>query len=583
MEYIYTLYFDGKSEPNPGKGSGAAILYNNNTVLFNIGKYLENTTNNQAEYIGLIIGLSKCIQLGIHNLVVKGDSKLVINQSLGIWKTKDSKLIPLNELINIFKKRFNSIDFIHIKRELNKDADALTNTIYEKKEHLNYIEDSEKITSIPSKMDIRDMFGIRNIKKYELNEEQKAVLDEIKEKKNIFVTGPGGTGKSFLINHIRNELENQNKKVAITSLTGMAALLIGNGARTIHSWSGLGIGNRSIDDYYSFIKIKHKKAREAWRTVDVLIIDEISMMSDTFFEKLNEIGKLLRNSDKLFGGIQLLCFGDFYQLPPINTKFIFESSLWNESIDTIVILDKIYRQKDPIFQNMLNEIRVGKVSDETDRLLKSRLGLDFTKEEIQPTKIFSRRDIVDKINKESLAKIETEEKIYKIFTKGKVCSDSIKNSLTRMDNSAQYEKELVLKVGAQVMLIANIDQEKGLVNGRLGIVKELKYNSVVVHFKNENENENIEINIYQWPLEDNETITQNQIPLILAYAITTHKCQGSTLDSAYIDIGSSIFEHGQAYVALSRVKSLDTLYLYEYSRKAIKAHPKVVEYYETLL
>jgi len=415
---------------------------------------------------------------------------------------------------------------------------------------------------------------------YKLNEEQEAVMSEINKKHNVFVTGPGGTGKSFLIKHIKRCLEEKNKVVAVTSLTGMASLLIGEGARTIHSWSGIGIGNRSVDDYFDFIRVKNKKAREAWRKTDVLIIDEISMMSDELFEKLDMLGKLLRwENDKPFGGIQILCFGDFYQLPPINTKFVFESPLWNKTLDSIVTLDTIYRQKDLAFQKMLNEVRSGEVSDETDELLKSRLNLDYSGEEIQPTKIFSRRDMVDKINSEGLNKIEGESRLYKIVTKGKPLSDSIKNALARMDDSSQYEKELVLKVGAQVMLIANVNQELGLVNGRLGIVTEMNALWIMVRFKCGYETR---IDTHEWKLEDNDHISRCQIPLILAYAITIHKCQGSTLESAYIDIGSSIFEYGQAYVALSRVKSIDALYLHSYSRNVIKAHPKVIEYYESL-
>ena len=415
---------------------------------------------------------------------------------------------------------------------------------------------------------------------YKLNEEQEAVMNEIDKKHNVFITGPGGTGKSFLIKHIKRYLEEKSKVVAVTSLTGMASLLIGEGARTIHSWSGIGIGNRSVDDYFNFIRVKNKKAREAWRRTDVLIIDEISMMSDELFEKLDMLGKLLRwENSKPFGGIQILCFGDFYQLPPINTKFVFESPLWNQTLDSVVSLDTIYRQKDPSFQKMLNEVRSGEVSDETDELLKSRLNLDYSSEEIQPTKIFSRRDMVDKINSEGLNKIEGESKLYKIVTKGKVHNDSIKKALERMDDSAQYEKELVLKVGAQVMLIANVNQELGLVNGRLGIVTDMNALWVTVRFKCGYETK---IDTHEWKLEDNENISRCQIPLILAYAITIHKCQGSTLDSAFIDIGSSIFEYGQAYVALSRVKSIDALYLNSYSRKVIRAHPKVIEYYESL-
>jgi ATP-dependent DNA helicase PIF1 len=496
--------------------------------------------------------------------------------------------------------------------DLDKELDRVFQELYTEPKNENiYVPEKPKTENkvyVPEEPTIPEVPLIleRPVKKqmqlYELNSEQRAVIEEIDSGNNVFITGPGGTGKTFLIRHIRRHLEAKGKKVAITSLTGMASLLIGDGARTIHSWSGLGVGNRSVEESFQFIRVKHKKAREAWRETNTLIIDEISMMSDEYFEKLDAIAKLLRNSYKPFGGMQLLCFGDFYQLPPINTKFVFESDKWNEVLDSIVCLETIYRQKDPVFQKMLNEIRVGVVSNETDRLLKTRIGLDFSKEEIKPTKIFTRRSMVDKVNKEGLDSIDSPSKTYKICTKGPCSSTTIKAAIEKMDDSAQYEKELVLKVGAQVMLIANVNVEAGLVNGRLGIVKEFreshtivveKLNSagtlikvpvqvsdkVVVRFKNGQEEE---IGIHEWKLEGHESVSRNQIPLVLAYAITIHKSQGSTLDSAYIDIGTSVFEYGQAYVALSRVKNLDALYLHSYSRSSIRAHPKVVNYYESL-
>jgi ATP-dependent DNA helicase PIF1 len=413
------------------------------------------------------------------------------------------------------------------------------------------------------------------------NETQQLALEYVLEGKNLFITGGAGVGKTFLIKEIKRQLENEGKKVAITSLTGMSALLIGDKAKTIHSWSGIGIGNRSVMDYFSFIRKCQPKVREAWRTTNTLIIDEISMMSDELFEKISELGKLIRfNPYKPFGGIQIICLGDFYQLPPINTSFVFESRVWNETIDYAIQLDKIYRQDDPVFQKMLNEIRLGIVSDETDTILKSRLNLDYSNEVIQPTKIYTRREMVEEENRKGLEKIEAESYTYKSVVKGKVNTDAIRTAMKKMDNSAPYVDELTLKVGAQVMLITNLDTEGGLVNGKLGIVKHIDPKFVMVQFKGYNYS--TQIPYYSWVLENYDNVSKNQIPLVLAYAITIHKMQGSTLDSAYIDIGRSVFEYGQAYVALSRVKSLESLYLHDYYRGAIRAHPKVTSYYDSL-
>ena len=486
-----------------------------------------------------------------------GLSEEIINEALIHKKSKNEKEKEKK------KKPTQDIRVMMEEMSINKIIKDMKQETHEEKENIKY-EPQEPI--IPLEI------------VYTLNEEQQAVLDQVFEEKNVFVTGPGGTGKTLIIRELRRQLEAKGKTVAVTSLTGMAALIIGK-ARTIHSWSGIGIGTRSVDDYFQFIRKCQPKIREAWRAADVLIIDEISMMSDEIFEKLDQLGQLLRWNEKPFGGVQIICLGDFFQLPPINAKFVFESAVWNKTLDSVVFLDQIYRQKDPVFQTMLNEIRLGVVSDETDRLLKSRLGLDFSGQEIQPTKVFTRRAMVDSVNSSALANVSGESISYKAITKTSVkITDSLKDALARMDENSPYVNELVLKIGTQVMLITNLNVEQGLVNGKTGIVKGFGPSYVMVSFKGEL----VKIERHEWKLETNEKVGKIQIPLVLAYAITIHKSQGSTLDSAYIDIGSNVFEYGQAYVALSRVKSLDSLYLHSYSRSAIKAHPKVVAYYKSL-
>ena len=153
----YSLYFDGKAVPNPGKGSAAAVLYANDVILFEVGKYLEKTTNNQAEYLGLIIGLQECLRRGHKNIKVYGDSKLVIEQSAGRWKVNNLGLIDLHSQVKELSKQFQSISFTHVYRNKNKKADELTNIVFESKQHLNYTDEKK------SKKSILDMFKIKDV------------------------------------------------------------------------------------------------------------------------------------------------------------------------------------------------------------------------------------------------------------------------------------------------------------------------------------------------------------------------------------------------------------------------------------
>jgi len=155
----YSLYFDGKAVPNPGKGSAAAVFYGNDVILFEVGKYLEKTTNNQAEYLGLIIGLKECLKRGHRNIKVYGDSNLVIEQSAGRWKVNHINLIDLHSTVKELVKQFQSISFTHVYREKNKKADELTNIVFDSKRNLNYVDEKKKsildMFKVPVK-DIRD-------------------------------------------------------------------------------------------------------------------------------------------------------------------------------------------------------------------------------------------------------------------------------------------------------------------------------------------------------------------------------------------------------------------------------------------
>jgi ATP-dependent DNA helicase PIF1 len=446
--------------------------------------------------------------------------------------------------------------------------------------------------------------------KIELNKEQTAAYNAIHEKNNILITGPGGAGKSHLIHYIINKsiesvcVEGETPKytkdefkkthIGLTALTGCAAILLGRFAKTLHSWAGIGLGAGTVKDLCTNIK-KNQVAYKNWLQTDLLIIDEVSMMSIDLFDKLDEIGQTLRKSSKPFGGIQLVLVGDFFQLPPINKdkeemlRFVFESTRWKRCIDRVIHLHKIHRQKDDSFQKVLNAARFGRITNEDLTILKTREGLDWKSLQIKPTLLFSRRVDVDIVNEQNLKALTGERHTYKVDT----VRDEKAPSATRLDapevvkaveiydKNAQYSTELVLAVGAQVMLIHNLDIELGLVNGSRGVITSFSKDEnayPIVQFIN---GSRIMIEPHTWMIDALDGfVGRRQIPLKLAYALSIHKSQGATLDCALIDIGERTFEYGQAYVALSRVRDLESLYIWSIDAKAFKVHPKVIKFYE---
>lgn len=439
-----------------------------------------------------------------------------------------------------------------------------------------------------------------------LNPGQRAAFDAIMRGRSIFLTGPGGTGKSFLIKEIFDQLNKPGHSVGLTAMTGCAALLLHSKAKTLHSWSGIGLGTDVVPLLVSKIK-KSRKARLRWMKTDTLVIDEVSMMTPELFEKLEEVARSIRGIQQPFGGLQLIMVGDFFQLPPVSkgedTRFVFESPLWSKMGLTTHNLTEIVRQKNPEFQTILNEARCGLLTKASLKVLRRRMNVDYKSLEIQPSMLFTRRAEVDSINATHLKKITSDKKTYKattIFnpitqTNGMIkTSPEVEQAVQSLDKVAAYSVELVLAIGAQVMLITNMTT--GLVNGSRGVVIGFERPSAkdegdlsgaviskgvdtlfpLVKFKC---GECRLIQFHDWELQEFPGVKRQQIPLKLAYAITIHKAQGATLDCALIDVGGRTFEYGQAYTALSRVKDMDSLYIHDIVPEAFKAHPKVVEFY----
>lgn len=482
----------------------------------------------------------------------------------------------------------------------------------------------------------------------ELSPEQALAFKKYKQGLNVFITGPGGTGKTALIRKIYLDAILSGRKIAVCALTGCAAHLLECNACTIHSWAGVGIATESANYYIEKIAKMHYK-RQQWQTTNVLIIDEVSMMPVKLFDILNEIGKRIRKRPGLpFGGLQVILSGDFYQLPPVvrttasdAARFCFESAdWWNifSAPDNVVELATIFRQKDVQYAAILNQIREGVIKRSAVTLLANQVNKPYPDGLlIQPTKLFPRRDQVDALNAAEMAALNEESFIYQkeyeiapsytfgsgntikaaiaASTKNVIPSKALKASRVYSDSDIGHEFEymsgsilcdsvLELKKGAQVMCIVNVEMPVwagagsdvittstpevamvSLYNGCQGVVIDFVGSTpfpIVRFYKNGERGIDVLMRPHTWNSERLSGLCIKQLPLVLSWAITIHKSQGATLDYAEIDVGRNIFEDGQTYVALSRVTSLNGLYLSAFDPTKIRVSTRVREFYTRL-
>lgn len=380
---------------------------------------------------------------------------------------------------------------------------------------------------------------------------------------SVLLTGPAGAGKTFVLNQFIKLAKYEGRHVSVTATTGLAATHLGG--TTIHSWSGIGIHD-SIG--HGFVEHIAKGRREIIEKTDVLIIDEISMLHDFRLDMVDEVCRLVRKKDEPFGGIQIIMSGDFFQLPPINRGdsraggFVVNSEVWRELDPVICYLQEQHRQDDEQLLEILNAIRAGDVRRHHAETLLARSEV-FPDDLEQLTELHTVNIDVDKINAAKLATIEGDEITYSQTTTG---SGNYVESLQR---SVLAPAELKVKKGALVMAVKNSPDRK-FVNGSIGTIIDFEpYTDYpIVEFRNGKE---VSMVPDTWEQRDGDKkrASITQIPLRLAWAITIHKSQGMTLDAARIDLRKAFVE-GMGYVALSRVKNLNNLYLTGINQMALK-------------
>ena len=371
---------------------------------------------------------------------------------------------------------------------------------------------------------------------------------------NVFLTGAGGTGKTTLT---RQMIARDPDRFSVTASTGIAAL--NAGGSTLHRWSGMMLGpkdGQSNDKYLAeLMKDSRRSVRAGFdrvRGCQSLVIDEISMLNGRTLDFLDFLCRKLRRDDRPFGGIQIIATGDFLQLPPVNKTghydWAFQSRAWMDARFKIIHLTEVKRQDDTSFVRALSEFRFGVMGTDSTRLLRTRIAR-FPDADL--TRLFTHNSMVDRWNAYRLGEIESEPTTFEAELAGPESQQQF------LINNLLTPRELVIKRGAHVMFTVN-SADGGFVNGQTGVVTDFGFGRIMV----ESDGRLIAVDPFKWQFDskDRNSATFIQFPLRLSWALTIHKSQGLTLTSAYIDVRAAR-EPGQAYVALSRVRTLSGLHL----------------------
>lgn len=407
-----------------------------------------------------------------------------------------------------------------------------------------------------------------------MNPEQQAAFQAVVDGKNIFLTGPAGTGKSFVINEIRKWAHRTEKRFALTALTGCAAVLIDG--KTLHSTLGLGLGDKPVEMIVHKLKRCNKAQYARLQVMDLLVIDEVSMMSDELLEKVSAMLSLIRGNARVFGGVQVVLAGDMCQLGPISGRWCFLSPLWNDVVEEMHVLKTVVRQSgDKLFMQILGFLRKGKC---TPKILDKLLVCRETRfaEGIKPTRLYPKRANVDKINQREYDALVNAGALENVYVTRAVSAKTAKaEAAMTWAKNIGIGMHLRLCVGAQVVVTANIDQDTGVINGTRGVVVDVAVEPTIKLL----DGRDIVIKMRKTK-DDSEKLEVEYMPLKYAWCLTVHSAQGMTLDAAEIDLGDSIFAHGQAYTALSRVKNLKAVKIISVDVDSFIIDPLVKKLYE---
>ena len=400
---------------------------------------------------------------------------------------------------------------------------------------------------------------------------QTTALNILKTGNNVFITGSAGTGKTYLLNQYTFYLKSRKIIPTIVAPTGIAASHLQG--QTIHSFFSLGIRD-TIDEYYIESLLEKKYLQTRFSKLKVLIVDEISMVSPEMFLAMDKILRAFKKNNTPFGGVQTILSGDFFQLPPISKfpkekRFAWQSPSWKELGLKTCYLQEKFRQDDNVLISILDEIRSGSVSAKNYEILNSRhhkeLDISFT-----PTKLYTHNVDVDRINSDELNKITNPAHSFAYKSEG------TSKNIEKIFKSSLVLQEINLKKDAVVMFIKN-NHDLGYVNGTTGVVIDFNKETGLPIVKT-SYGSVIKVALEEWSMENdsgNVVAKVSQVPLKLAWAITIHKSQGMTLDSAEIDL-SKTFEVGQGYVALSRIKNIEGLRLMGLNDKALTVDPLIL-------